>query len=65
MSWDAHYPSYKVVVNPQGQLSMVPADRPTPPGMREEGTRGTREECQEHIRRRQVEEERQREQGGG
>lgn len=34
-----------VVVNDEGQYSIWPATRALPPGWREEGTRGSREEC--------------------
>ncbi len=42
---------YKVVVNGEEQYSIWPADRDNAPGWRDEGTRGTREECLAHIGR--------------
>ena len=41
----------KVVVNDEEQMSIWPADRANPAGWRDEGTRGTREACLEHIGR--------------
>lgn len=41
----------KVVVNEEEQYSIWPADRANPAGWRDEGTRGTREACLEHIGR--------------
>ena len=41
---------YDVVVNDEGQYSVWPAHRPTPPGWRTIGVLGTREECLAHIR---------------
>lgn len=40
---------YTVVVNHEEQYSIWPADRELPLGWREEGKRGTREECLAHI----------------
>ena len=42
--------SFKVVVNDECQFSLWPADRVCPGGWREEGTRGPRETCLEHIK---------------
>ncbi|NUS12078.1 MAG: MbtH family NRPS accessory protein [Streptomyces sp.] len=41
--------SYTVVVNDEEQFSLWPADREIPPGWREDGTRGSKEECLAHI----------------
>jgi MbtH protein len=38
-------PAFKVVVNHEEQYSLWPAGRANPPGWRDAGTRGTREEC--------------------
>jgi MbtH protein len=40
---------YRVVVNDEGQYSIWLANRDLPPGWREEGKRGSREECLAHI----------------
>src|SRR5690242_18695369 len=40
---------YAVVVNHEEQYSIWAADRPLPAGWHEEGTRGSRAECLEHI----------------
>ncbi len=42
---------YKVVVNDEEQYSIWPAERENAPGWKDEGKRGTREECLEHIGR--------------
>jgi MbtH protein len=41
---------YKVVVNHEEQYSIWPADREVPPGWREEGKRGPKQECLDHIK---------------
>ncbi len=41
---------YKVVVNHEEQYSIWPADRETPPGWRDEGKTGPKEECLAHIK---------------
>jgi len=41
--------SYKVVLNHEEQYSIWPSDRDPPAGWREEGKRGTKQECLEHI----------------
>jgi MbtH protein len=40
---------YKVVVNDEAQYSIWFADRETPPGWREVGKRGPKEECLTYI----------------
>jgi len=42
---------YKVVLNDEEQYSIWPAERDNALGWRDEGTRGTREACLEHIER--------------
>ncbi|THA25974.1 MbtH family protein [Streptomyces sp. RKND-216] len=42
---------YDVVINDEEQYSIWEADRELPAGWHREGTRGTREECLEHIDR--------------
>lgn len=42
---------YRVVINDEDQYSIWPADRAMPPGWRDIGTTGTREECLTHIER--------------
>ena len=44
-------PLYAVIVNEADQYSVWPAERPLPPGWRNEGTRDTREACLEQLRR--------------
>ncbi|GAA3854725.1 MbtH family NRPS accessory protein [Saccharothrix violaceirubra] len=44
-------PEFLVVLNDEEQYSVWFADRDLPLGWRAEGTRGTREECLEHIGR--------------
>ena len=41
--------SYKVVVNPEEQYSIWPAERENPLGWREAGKRGTKAECLAYI----------------
>ncbi|GHG93807.1 MbtH family protein [Streptomyces lanatus] len=41
--------AYKVVLNDEEQYSIWPLLRDNPPGWRDEGTRGTREECLDRI----------------
>jgi MbtH protein len=41
--------THRVVVNDEEQYSLWPAERELPAGWREEGTRGTREACLDHI----------------
>lgn len=41
--------TYRVVLNHEEQYSIWPADRECPAGWRNEGTRGTKEECLAHI----------------
>ncbi|WP_243707268.1 MbtH family protein [Micromonospora sp. KC606] len=43
--------TFKVVINDEDQYSIWPAHRENPSGWRDEGVRGTREECLEHIDR--------------
>jgi MbtH protein len=40
---------FLVVANHEEQYSIWPVDRDLPPGWRAEGTRGSREECLDHI----------------
>jgi MbtH protein len=40
---------YKVVLNHEEQYSIWPADRENAPGWRDEGRRGTKKECLDHI----------------
>ena len=40
---------FKVVLNDEEQYSIWPAERENALGWRDEGTRGTREACLEHI----------------
>ncbi|MEV4099764.1 MbtH family NRPS accessory protein [Nonomuraea sp. NPDC049649] len=40
---------FKVVVNHEEQYSVWPEGRDNPPGWSDEGVRGSREECLEHI----------------
>jgi MbtH protein len=40
---------FKVVVNHEEQYSIWPAHRTVPPGWREEGTTGSKDECLNHI----------------
>jgi MbtH protein len=42
-------PDYLVVLNDEEQYSIWAADQPVPAGWRAEGTRGSREECLDHI----------------
>jgi MbtH protein len=42
---------YKVVVNHEEQYSIWPAHRESPEGWRDEGTVGSLEECQDHVRK--------------
>ena len=40
---------FQVVLNDEEQYSILPADLPLPAGWRPDGTRGTRQECLDHI----------------
>jgi MbtH protein len=40
---------YKVVLNHEEQYSIWPHDRDNPPGWRDEGTVGRKQECLDHI----------------
>jgi MbtH protein len=40
---------YKVVVNGEGQYSIWPADRENPPGWRDAGRVGPREQCLAYV----------------
>ena len=42
---------YRVVVNHEEQYSIWPVDRKLPVGWREEGKRGTQDECQAYMKR--------------
>jgi len=41
---------YKVVLNPEEQYSIWPADRENPLGWRDAGKTGSKQECLEHIK---------------
>ena len=41
--------NYKVVLNQEEQYSIWPADKNSPPGWRDEGKQGTKQECLKHI----------------
>ena len=41
--------TYKVVINHEEMYSIWPADRDNPAGWRDEGKRGSKAECLEHI----------------
>jgi uncharacterized protein YbdZ (MbtH family) len=41
---------YKVVVNQEEQYSIWPADREDAPGWRDDGKKGTKQECLDHIK---------------
>lgn len=41
---------YKVVVNHEEQYSIWPIDRENPPGWRDAGKSGTKDECLEYIK---------------
>ena len=41
---------YKVVVNHEEQYSIWPADRENPPGWRDAGKSGLKQECLDHIK---------------
>lgn len=41
--------TYRVVVNPEEQYSIWPADQENPPGWTPAGKTGTRQECLDHI----------------
>ncbi|HEY7509607.1 MAG TPA: MbtH family protein [Vicinamibacteria bacterium] len=41
---------YKVVLNHEEQYSIWPAERENAPGWRDEGKRGTKQECLAHIK---------------
>jgi MbtH protein len=43
--------AHRVVVNDEEQYSIWPVDRDLPLGWHEEGTRGGKEECLDHIER--------------
>ncbi|MBI1390265.1 MAG: MbtH family NRPS accessory protein [bacterium] len=51
MTWDEQEDNrrYKVVVNHEEQYSIWFEDRELPPGWREEGTSGSKQECLDHI----------------
>jgi MbtH protein len=42
--------TYKVVVNLEEQYSIWPADRENPPGWRDDGPVGTKDECLRYIK---------------
>jgi MbtH protein len=41
---------YRVVVNHEEQYSIWPADREAPPGWRDAGKTGSKEECLAHVK---------------
>ena len=41
---------YKVVLNHEEQYSIWPADRESPPGWRDAGKSGLKQECLDHIK---------------
>lgn len=41
--------TYKVVTNHEEQYSIWPEGRENPPGWKDEGTTGTREQCLAHV----------------
>lgn len=45
-----HCESWKVVINLEDQYSIWPTFKDIPPGWREEGKTGTKEECLNHIK---------------
>lgn len=51
MSADDACTPHKVVVNDEEQYSVWPVERPDPPGWRDAGECGTREECLRWIER--------------
>ncbi|MEO8971261.1 MAG: MbtH family protein [Ktedonobacteraceae bacterium] len=44
-----YQPIYKVVVNHEEQYSIWPADRDNPPGWRDAGKSGAKEECLAYV----------------
>ena len=49
MNDDEDLTIYDVVVNDEEQYSIWPAHKPLPAGWRQEGTRGGKQECLDHI----------------
>lgn len=45
-----HCESWRVVINLEDQYSIWPTFKDIPPGWREEGKTGTKEECLNHIK---------------
>ena len=41
--------TFQVLVNDEGQYSLWPAEKEVPEGWRPDGTRGTRQECMDHV----------------
>jgi MbtH protein len=41
--------TFQVLVNDEGQYSLWPADKEIPAGWQPDGTRGTRQECMDHV----------------
>jgi MbtH protein len=41
--------TFQVLVNDEEQYSLWPADKEVPAGWRPDGTRGTRQECMDHV----------------
>jgi len=52
MSWDDREDTtiYRVVVNLEEQYSIWPVDREIPPGWRDVGKQGTKQECLDYIK---------------
>jgi MbtH protein len=51
MNGDGEAAAHLVVVNHEAQYAIWPAAQPLPAGWREEGCRGSREECLAHVER--------------
>ncbi|MFJ8846062.1 MbtH family protein [Streptomyces cyaneofuscatus] len=49
MNHDTSGETFKVVLNQEDQYSLWPVLRANPDGWRDEGTRGSRAECLDHI----------------
>ncbi|SEF37803.1 MbtH protein [Amycolatopsis pretoriensis] len=41
--------TYQVLLNDEGQYSLWPAGKEVPAGWHPDGTRGTRQECMDHV----------------
>ena len=49
--YDDEQTTYRVVVNHEEQYSIWPDGRENPAGWRDEGTRGSKQQCLDHINR--------------